>query len=119
MLKKYLLIISLVIVYLFIMNHLPSFEENGIIFNDSSNPSYGINENVGISERYTFSVKRPRIYGTFYESDYDSNLKFMNILNIPLKKEKFNLKPFHYIFLLIIIFLIIHTEKHKKVHSYY
>lgn len=92
-----------------VANTLISFGE--ISFGETE--GYSISDvELKLSTQVSWSIKRPRWYGTIYEAEEISNLDVFNIFQIPIKVKGHNWGYFHLVVLGLTIF--ISNKKIKK-----
>ena len=70
---------------------------------------------VGVSDKVTISVKRPRFYGTIYETENISELSVFNIFPLPIKVYGSSWVYAHLLVLIVLmIFAKIQLNKQKE-----
>lgn len=106
MIKKILICLIILIIYIIGINQIPTTLEKKSNGNLQEKDSYGMVVDIGFRDSVSVSIKRPRFYGTIYEKDGNKDVKMFNMFNLPLKKIGFNFIWTHLLILLIIIFIL-------------
>lgn len=131
--------ILLILGYIVVINALSSVNVKNLFSNTGTaipegctiiNASYyecsnsGFTQKVGISDQLSFSIERPRWYGTIYESGKEKNVKIFGLINLPLKHDGTDYGMIHiFAFLSLmaiisIMFLIKYEQDHKTTEKY-
>lgn len=112
MIKRIMLLLLLIFVYIITINLIPIFIQNeNITYLDKNLPSGSsmIEAKMLFSQHVDVSVIKHRWYGTIYEDNGDSYIYVFNFIGLPLK-QKINFLYFHISFLILIIFLILFVD---------
>lgn len=114
MIKKIILCILILIIYIMLINQVPtSIGGNGE--SDEQKRDRGFIVNIGMGASVNIGVKRPRFYGTIYESNGVKDVKMFNAFNLPLKRLGINFMWVHLLMLILLIFIIMKGgKKHEK-----
>ena len=114
MLKKIFVILFLVAVYFFILDvtlnyHFPSKTIQNIEFQEQ-----GTKVNMGLHDSVSVSTKKPRWYGTWFESGDGKSLKAFGFADIPLKSKGTDLLLIHGLMGFLILFIALKGGKDEK-----